>query len=347
MDSVTQIVLGAAVGEVVLGKKIGNKAQLFGAIAGTIPDLDVLVTWYLNDPLAEIVIHRSYSHALFVHILLAIPFAWLTHRLFKRQQTFKEWYLLWFLGFATHAILDSFTTYGTQLFMPFTNYMVGFNNISVIDPLYTLPFMFILIYCLFLKRSNPNRFKWAWRSIYISSAYMALTFAVKGYIHSTFSRQMNAANVSYEHLSTSPAILNNALWSGIAYNDSTITFGEYSVFQSDRHIDFITYPRHLELEGEFAGKELETLKWFSQGMYLLEKKDSATLNFYVVKWGRMDLSQRIPDQTFRFYYQLKKDPLQKGNIIMTAVRPDFKEGEFSKALGQLWDRIWEKPKTAY
>ena len=41
MDSITQIVLGAAVGEVVAGKKMGGKAALWGAIAGTIPDLDV------------------------------------------------------------------------------------------------------------------------------------------------------------------------------------------------------------------------------------------------------------------------------------------------------------------
>jgi inner membrane protein len=43
MDSLTQIVLGASVGEAVAGKKIGNKAMLWGAIAGTIPDLDVLL----------------------------------------------------------------------------------------------------------------------------------------------------------------------------------------------------------------------------------------------------------------------------------------------------------------
>jgi len=43
MDSLTQIVLGAACGEIALGKKIGNKALLFGAIGGTIPDLDVIL----------------------------------------------------------------------------------------------------------------------------------------------------------------------------------------------------------------------------------------------------------------------------------------------------------------
>ena len=44
MDSLTQVVLGAAVGEAALGKKIGNRAIVWGGIAGTIPDLDVLIT---------------------------------------------------------------------------------------------------------------------------------------------------------------------------------------------------------------------------------------------------------------------------------------------------------------
>ena len=49
MDSVTQITLGAAVGEAVLGRKIGGRAMLWGAIAGTLPDLDVFV------PLGDVV----------------------------------------------------------------------------------------------------------------------------------------------------------------------------------------------------------------------------------------------------------------------------------------------------
>ena len=34
MDSLSQIVLGAAVGEVVLGRRIGNRAMVWGAVAG-------------------------------------------------------------------------------------------------------------------------------------------------------------------------------------------------------------------------------------------------------------------------------------------------------------------------
>ena len=62
MDSITQIVLGASVGEAVLGKKVGNKAILYGAIAGTIPDLDVLAN-YFTDALTAIEIHRGFTHS--------------------------------------------------------------------------------------------------------------------------------------------------------------------------------------------------------------------------------------------------------------------------------------------
>ena len=70
MDSLTQIVLGAAVGEAVLGKKVGNKAMLYGAIAGTIPDLDVISSFF-TDTVTALEIHRGFTHSVF--FLLYLP----------------------------------------------------------------------------------------------------------------------------------------------------------------------------------------------------------------------------------------------------------------------------------
>ena len=63
MDSLTQVVLGAAVGEAVLGKKIGNRAMLWGAIGGTIPDLDVFLRYFV-DEITNTEMHRGFSHSL-------------------------------------------------------------------------------------------------------------------------------------------------------------------------------------------------------------------------------------------------------------------------------------------
>ena len=143
MDSLTQIVLGAACGEAVLGKKIGNKALLFGAIGGTIPDLDVFTgpLFYKNE-IDVMLFHRSFMHSILFSVLAAFLLGWLVHKLYnsgKRLHTTtqNDWAKLFFWSLFTHPLLDCFTPYGTQLFAPFSNYRVAFNNIAVADPLYT------------------------------------------------------------------------------------------------------------------------------------------------------------------------------------------------------------------
>ena len=79
MDSITQATLGAAIGEAVLGKKIGNKAMLWGAIAGTLPDLDVIFLPFYNE-IQRISIHRGYSHSIIVSLLLGTLLAWIFYR---------------------------------------------------------------------------------------------------------------------------------------------------------------------------------------------------------------------------------------------------------------------------
>jgi inner membrane protein len=83
MDSLTQIVLGAACGELALGKKIGNKALLFGAIGGTIPDLDVYVgRWIYDNEIDIMAFHRGFMHSIVFAILGAFFFGWLVHKLY-------------------------------------------------------------------------------------------------------------------------------------------------------------------------------------------------------------------------------------------------------------------------
>src|SRR5690554_5094273 len=113
MDSVTQIVLGAAVGEAVLGKKNGNKAIILGAIAGTIPDLDVAAA-YFTDTVSALEIHRGFSHSIFFAVLFALLFGWLLS-LWDKRASLREWIVFWFFCFVTHPLLDAHTTWGTQL----------------------------------------------------------------------------------------------------------------------------------------------------------------------------------------------------------------------------------------
>jgi len=133
MDSLTQIVLGAVVGEAVLGKRVGNKALFYGACAGTIPDLDVIVGKF-TDTITAIEWHRGFSHSIVFCILMSPLLGWLVNKIERRASLgWKPWTLLFFWGLFTHPLLDAFTTWGTQLFWPW-DYKVAFNSIFVIDP---------------------------------------------------------------------------------------------------------------------------------------------------------------------------------------------------------------------
>ncbi len=89
MDSLTQIILGAAVGEACLGKRIGNRAMLWGAIAGTIPDLDVISNLWLT-PLQGLVAHRGITHSLFFAIVFSFIIAWLVKRYYDSNLYTKK-----------------------------------------------------------------------------------------------------------------------------------------------------------------------------------------------------------------------------------------------------------------
>ncbi len=101
MDSLTQIVLGAAAGEVVLGKKIGNRAMVWGAIGGTIPDLDVISNLFMDD-LNALAFHRGISHSIFFSIFGALFFGWLIHRLY--QSSLHPWIAMFTKVIAAIAI---------------------------------------------------------------------------------------------------------------------------------------------------------------------------------------------------------------------------------------------------
>jgi inner membrane protein len=84
----------------------------------------------------------------------------------KNDLSFRNTYIFSFIGYATHGIIDSFTTYGTQLFWPFTNQRLAWNTISVIDPLFTLPVIF-LCFLTFIKKNKIFIFyAIAWMIIY-------------------------------------------------------------------------------------------------------------------------------------------------------------------------------------
>jgi inner membrane protein len=325
MDSLTHLVLGAATGELLLGKKLGNKAMLLGALACTIPDCDVILGWINPDPIFQLQTHRSYSHSIFFQLLLALPFAWFSKRWNGQEITFLKWYKFWYIGFFIHSLLDCCTTYGTRLLLPFTDYQVAFNNISVIDPLYTLPFMALIIAAMFFKRESIARRKIVRTSVFISTAYLLFTFVLKFVAHNKFKNNLIERNISYSELNSSPTILNAILWSGIAYNSSSLYCAEYSFLRPTEPIVWHEYDRNLSKLDDFQSEDVETVKWFADGNYFLEQPHPDTLYFYNTKWGRARFDKTKPQETFLFYTVFYKDSSAIKYYAVTPGKFDIKE----------------------
>ncbi|WP_053977625.1 metal-dependent hydrolase [Mangrovimonas xylaniphaga] len=285
MDSVTQIVLGAACGELALGKKIGNKALLFGAIGGTIPDLDVYVgrLFYSNE-IDIMMFHRGFMHSFLFCLIGTFAFGWLVYKLYdngKRKDTtsLKDWFWLFGLSLFTHPMLDCFTPYGTQLFTPFSNYRVAFNNISVVDLGYTLPFLICMIVVMFYKRSNVKRLFWTKLGLGLSSFYMVLTLMNKVYMNSVFEKSFKEGNITFSRFRTQPTFFNNILWYGIAEGENNYYVGYYSLLDSEAKVDNIMeLPKHHDLI-DMQHPDIKQLSLFSDGYFNLKKMDNNEIRY--------------------------------------------------------------------
>ena len=333
MDSLTQIVLGASVGEVVLGKKVGNKAILWGAIAGTLPDLDVLLR-YFTDEISSTQMHRGFSHSIVFAVLIAPLLGWIAKKIhFKlKEVSFKDWTKLFFWTTVTHPLLDAHTTWGTQFFWPF-NYRLAYQNIFVVDPLYTLPFLMFLIIVMTLKKDNPKRSKFNTIGLSLSSTYLLLTLIFKWISFQEFKEGLENQEIEYVEIDTKPSPLNSILWSSLIETDKGYRTAYYSLFDKQE----ITYSKeflknHHLLEPYLEQKVIKQLIDISAGWYRIEEKNGKLL-FWDLRFGQMGMD--VNNASFLWYYELNIK--ENGNISAIKRQPEIKN--FKLVFKELFNRI--------
>jgi len=333
LDSLTQIVLGASVGEVVLGKKVGNKAILWGAIAGTLPDLDVLLR-YFTDEISSTQMHRGFSHSIVFAVLIAPLLGWIAKKIhFKlKEVSFKDWTKLFFWTTVTHPLLDAHTTWGTQFFWPF-NYRLAYQNIFVVDPLYTLPFLMFLIIVMTLKKDNPKRSKFNTIGLSVSSTYLLLTLIFKWISFQEFKEGLENQKIEYVEIDTKPSPLNSILWSSLIETDKGYRTAYYSLFDKQE----ITYSKeflknHHLLEPYLEQKVIKQLIDISAGWYRIEEKNGKLL-FWDLRFGQMGMD--VNNASFLWYYELNIE--ENGNMSAIKRQPEIKN--FKLVFKELFNRI--------
>ncbi len=330
MDSLTQIVLGAAVGEAVLGRKVGNKAMLYGAIAGTIPDLDAIASNFTST-ITAIELHRGFTHSIVFAVLAAPIFGYLISKIERKAGVgWKPWSWLMFWGLFTHPILDSFTTWGTQLFWPH-DIRLAFKSIFVIDPLYTLPFLVFLILAMRRKKEDPKRAKFNRIGLMVSTAYLMLTLVLKFVAHQQFVEDLERQGIFYSRLDTRPTPLNTILWTANAEAENDFLIGYYSFFDEEM-VRFEAVPKNYHYLGGLKNdKNVQRLMEISKGWYTISEKDGF-LYFNDLRFGKLNPSDE--DSNFAFSYKLI---LEDGTIRAEEEPKRPEDGK--QILIDLWERI--------
>ncbi|MGF1694104.1 metal-dependent hydrolase [Vibrio lamellibrachiae] len=167
MDPLTQGVLGASLSQSVSKKQHTVVAGVFGLLAGMAPDLDILIRSQ-SDPLLFLEYHRQFTHSLLFIPIGSFICALVLHQLLGRQRglSFKQSWLYCALGYSTHALLDSCTSYGTQLFWPFIKERYAWNTVSVVDPAFTLPILIMIVWATFKRNTWFARIAFVWALTY-------------------------------------------------------------------------------------------------------------------------------------------------------------------------------------
>lgn len=272
MDTLSHIVLGAAIGEVMLGKKIGRKGMLFGALANNFPDIDVLFSPFFH-PVDALFIHRGITHS-FLFVLLVSPLlGWLFSKKYtlpgeNEKRSLWTWIFFFFVCILAHPILDSCTMYGTGLLEPFDNCRAQVTSLFIVEPLYTIPLVISFIVLLILKRESPKRRFWAKLGLYLSTIYLVVSLGNKLYVGNIFTNSLREQNIHFSKYITSPTPFNTILWNVFAKDTSGYWVGFYSHLDKTKDVRFSFIPRNDSLAGDMIQNEIvQKLIRFSNGFY--------------------------------------------------------------------------------
>lgn len=285
MDSITQGLLGAVTFAIVKDKEIGKKSLLIGAIAGTIPDMDVFLAPLFND-VEFLTVHRSISHSIIFAVILSLLLGAIFHRIYKKRQSQSKWMLAFFLAIFTHSLLDLCTTYGTKFFSPFNSQLFSTNNIHVFEPIYTLILLFGVIVLAIKTQTPSNRKRLLNLTLVLSTLYLFWSFVSKGIANDHFVKELDRQGIEFEKFIVSPTPLNTVLWHGIAKTPGGYYFGTYSLLDNRESIEFQFEQSQNELIEEIKGNRLVNYYLdYTQGFPLIREDDDGNVEIFAIKYG--------------------------------------------------------------
>ena len=333
MDSLSQIALGSAVGLAVMGRRTAAwKAALWGAVAGTLPDLDVVVDY--GDAILNMTRHRAESHALFYLTLLAPLLAAGVAALHREGALWRRWWLALWLVLVTHPLLDWMTVYGTQLLRPFSDRPLGVGSVFIIDPLYTLPLLVGVAMALHGRRGRGLR--WNAAGLMLSTMYLGWGVVAQQQVREVAEASLRAEGIAAERLLVTPTPFNTVLWRVVAVTPTQYLEGYRSLLDDGPRMRWMPHDRGAPLMASHGSQVgVARIAAFSQGFFRL-RDEGGRLVVTDLRMGQ------DPYYTFSFEVGTLAPAAAGGATALTEhaqpiplrARPDLERG-----LPWLWQRL--------
>ena len=305
MDPVSQGAVGAAFAQSAAKKENIILIGFIGFLAGLAPDLDVLIRSE-DDPILFLEYHRQFSHSLFFIPIGSFFVALFIFPFVRGLMSLRMVYIASFLGYATHGLLDACTSYGTQLFWPFSDQRVTWNNISIVDPIFTIPIVILLAIAITKRKRIFSFIAIGWITFYLSLGFIQYERTLSAAMDLANSRGHNA-----ERMTLKPSFGNLILWKSIYQHEETYYVDAIRTVHSStwclgESIEMFDYQYHLPSldKDSQQAKDIERFRWFSQDYLGYDDKNSLVTdirysmipNQIAPMWGLViDTEQSIDD----------------------------------------------------
>jgi len=136
MDTISTGIGGALLAKALPENWRGPRGVAVVTLASVLPDADVLANFFVTDQLARIAQHRSFTHSL-VGVAVMAPVLALVVWRFGRDKSYGRLLGLALYGMLWHLFTDLATSWGTQIFYPFSRERVVWDLIFILDFIFT------------------------------------------------------------------------------------------------------------------------------------------------------------------------------------------------------------------
>ena len=325
MDVFSQAVFGSSFSQSFAKDKSKQlSVLLIGALSGMAPDLDVLIT-SSSDPLLFLEYHRQFTHSLIFIPFGALACALIFYGFFKNKLAFSQVYLFSFLGFSTHGLLDGCTSYGTQLFWPFSDERFAWNIVSIIDPFFTLPVLAGIIFAVVKSNRNIARITFIYALV-----FLCLGFVQKHRATDALYALADKRGHVVERFVTKPSFANRHVWKTIYEVDGRYYVDAVKLLWDIKYFTGTSIQK-LNIKRDYPwmpansqqAKDIEHFRWFSDDYIAVNPVDNTIIfdvrysivpNKIKLMWGIQLSHKHIKDGNLAGHVEfiMNSTPSEKG-----------------------------------